>query len=185
MGNQNDEFFASTFSAAERKKIWTSSTKEFFIYEIDFKMAQNCCDRDRPRDLICIQVSKWPNDIVFLNWAILQFRRRLEIMWCHMAHKLQNSLILKDNIIGPFWSLYAYLVTWPISVTAILGHFELHVVEIIFFLLSLLLYSIRSRLVYELLNRYWIKNLFSNRCFSTKSIFMLEICEIMKIWKEM
>ena len=26
-----------------------------------FKMAQNCCDRNRPRDWICIQTSKWAN----------------------------------------------------------------------------------------------------------------------------
>ena len=33
------------------------------------------------------------------------------------------------NIIGPFWYLCAYLVTWPISVTAVLSYFEVHLVS--------------------------------------------------------
>ena len=49
--------------------MWSVSVTDFLghfrvlknRYEIDFKMAQNSRDRDRPRDWIYIQTSKWPN----------------------------------------------------------------------------------------------------------------------------
>ena len=38
-----------------------------------------------------------------------------------------------EKIIGQFWSLNAYSVTWPISVTAVLGHFEVYLVVYIIY----------------------------------------------------
>ena len=58
----------------------------------------------------------------------------------HMAgytYKLQNGTVIfsifdpfqkEKNIVWPFGSLYTYPVTWPISVTAVLGHFEVRLV---------------------------------------------------------
>ena len=60
-------------------------------YEMDLKMAQNCCDRDRPRASICIQTSKLPKYIFLLNWPILKF-----------ACKSSQVAYLCHSSFGPF-----------------------------------------------------------------------------------
>ena len=57
-------------------------------------MAQNRCDRNKPRDWICIQ----------------------------------NGPVIFPLRFWPLWSFNAYPVLWPISVTTILGHFEVYLV---------------------------------------------------------
>ena len=70
-------------------------------YEMNLKMTKNCCDRDSL------------SQIGHVNGY---------------AYKLQNGPIKRENIIGPFWSLLVYQVMWPISATAVLGHFMVHLV---------------------------------------------------------
>ena len=72
----------------------------------NLKMAKNFCDRERPQDWI---------------WWILQ-------------NGQINFSISFGPLFGPFWSFHAFpdwiIQSRPISVTAVLGHFEAHLVMI-------------------------------------------------------
>ena len=41
----------------------------------------------------------------------------------HPSHRCQKASFQREKRNGPFWHRYAYSYKWPISVTAILGHF--------------------------------------------------------------
>ena len=95
-------------------------------YEMDLKMAQKGCDRDRSRDKICIQISKWPNYIFPFELGHFEVCESYYITWSMIYSEISNGPKQKGKRIGPFSNLYAYIVTWPISVTAVLSHSEVY-----------------------------------------------------------
>ena len=103
-------------------------------YELYLKMTQNCFDRDSPRDLICIQTSKWPKLQNGSNFKMAQTSkcsiwrwRKLEIVH---SGSLQNKIQFvrwKFRSFGPFWSLWPFwrsnfkmAQNWRIIIWAIL-----------------------------------------------------------------
>ena len=110
------------------------------------KMSQNGGDRDRSRDWTLLQMPKCP---IYIFLSKLGHFGICDLTWpnsCRIAKMPQKmryfgictsfghvkvadakmSQFCRENINGTFWNPWKCSITWPISVTAILGHFGNH-----------------------------------------------------------
>ena len=86
------------------------------IYEMDLKLAQKGCDRDRRCDKMSIQVSKWPNYIfpfVFCHFEVCDLFARKNNLYMVSRdlksgqkfwkwHEFKMAQFKRKNITGPF-----------------------------------------------------------------------------------
>ena len=110
------------------------------------KMSQNGGDRDRSRDWTLLQMPKCP---IYIFPSKLGHFVICDLTWpnsCRIAKMSQKmryfgictsfghvkvadakmSQFCRENINGTFWHPWKCSITWPFSVTAILGHFGNH-----------------------------------------------------------
>ena len=72
-------------------------------------MVQICCDRDRPRDLIYIQISKWPN--IIFPFELGHFEVCTDIQSCGLSLSNQFWVILRSLYLRGFLVAFYGILT--------------------------------------------------------------------------
>ena len=128
--------------------VWSGSFWPVRFYEIYLKMAQNCCDRDRITWLDMhsnikmariffpfvsshfeVWISKWPQTP---KWRFTnRFYLSNFLGFCQIFIKLlswDSRCLRKGKYLGHFEVWMHIKSRGPVSVTAVLGHFEVYLV---------------------------------------------------------